>query len=189
MSPKTRRVLMILAGVLLAVVVIAFAIVRHLIVTPYKGYSAPRTAVTIPPGSSVNMIAKMLNKKGDTATYLQYAFARVCGIFRKGGFDRNVCRTKGGRIELEHPAERALALQIVRFSEALDDSAAECRPNFLTNYLFETANCFSTFFEQCPVLKAESASARISRLLLADLTARVLAQGLELLGIQTIEQM
>jgi arginyl-tRNA synthetase len=134
--------------------------------------------------------AKMLNKKGDTATYLQYAFARVCGIFRKGGFDRNVCRAKGGRIELAHLAERALALQIVRFSEALDDAAAESRPNFLTNYLFETANCFSTFYEQCPVLKAEvEESVRASRLLLADLTARVLSQGLDLLGIQTIEQM
>jgi arginyl-tRNA synthetase len=90
---------------------------------------------------------------------------------------------------LEQPAERALALQLIRFGEALDDAAVECRPNFLTNYLFETANCFSTFFEQCPVLKAESESLRTSRLLLADLTARVLAQGLDLLGIKVIEQM
>ena len=82
-----------------------------------------------------------------------------------------------------------MALKLIRFSEALDDAADECRPNFLTNYLFETANCFSTFFEQCPVLKAEAESVRTSRLLLADLTARVLAQGLDLLGIQTIEQM
>ncbi|HEY3968356.1 MAG TPA: arginine--tRNA ligase [Planctomycetaceae bacterium] len=133
--------------------------------------------------------SKMLATKGDTATYLQYAFARVCGIFRKGGIDRSFCRAAGGGIELAHPAERALALQLIRFSEALDDAAAECRPNFLTNYLFETANCFSTFFEQCPVLKAEAESVRTSRLLLADLTARVLTQGLQLLGIQTIEQM
>ncbi len=133
--------------------------------------------------------SKMLATKGDTATYLQYAFARVCGIFRKGGVDRSACRAAGGRIELAHPAERTLALQLIRFSEALDDAATECRPNFLTNYLFETANCFSTFFEHCPVLKAEAESVRTSRLLLADLTARVLAQGLELLGIQTIEQM
>jgi arginyl-tRNA synthetase len=133
--------------------------------------------------------AKMLATKGDTATYLQYAFARVCGIFRKGGLDRSACRTAGGQIELTHPAERALALQLIRFGEALDDVVAECRPNFLTNYLFESANCFSTFFEHCPVLKAESEAIRTSRLLLADLTARVLAQGLELLGIHTIEQM
>lgn len=133
--------------------------------------------------------AKMLATKGDTATYLQYAFARVCGIFRKGGLDRGACRSAAGEILLTHPAERGLALQLIRFSEAIDDAAVECRPNFLTNYLFETANCFSTFFEQCPVLKAESESLRNSRLLLADLTARVLAKGLELLGIQTIEQM
>lgn len=132
---------------------------------------------------------KMLATKGDTATYLQYAFARVCGIFRKGGLDRCACRAAGGRIELAHPAERALALKLIRFNEALDDAVVEYRPNFLTNYLFETANCFSTFFEHCPVLKAETDSVRTSRLLLADLTARVLAQGLELLGIQTIEQM
>ncbi|HTI51148.1 MAG TPA: DALR anticodon-binding domain-containing protein, partial [Planctomycetaceae bacterium] len=61
--------------------------------------------------------------------------------------------------------------------------------NFLTQYLFETANSFSTFFEQCPVLKAETEALRTSRLLLSDLTARVIAQGLELLGIGTIEQM
>jgi arginyl-tRNA synthetase len=133
--------------------------------------------------------AKMLATRGDTATYLQYAFARVCGIFRKGGLDRSACRAARGEIVLTHAAERTLALQLMRFSEAIDDAAAECRPNFLTNYLFETANCFSTFFEQCPVLKAESASLRASRLLLADLTAQVLSQGLDLLGIRTIEQM
>ena len=98
-------------------------------------------------------------------------------------------RKAGGVIEIGAPAERALALQLARFSEALEEAAGECRPNFLTQYLFQTANCFSTFFDQCPVLKAESESLRTSRLLLADLTARVLSQGLELLGIQTIEKM
>jgi len=133
--------------------------------------------------------AKMLATKGDTATYMQYAFARVCGIFRKGNIERQAVRQAGGAITLGASAERALALQLARFSEALDDAAAECRPNFLTQYLFQTANCFSTFFDECPVLKAETAELRASRLLLADLTARVIAQGLELLGIQTIEKM
>jgi arginyl-tRNA synthetase len=133
--------------------------------------------------------AKMLATKGDTATYMQYAFARVCGIFRKGNIDRAVVREKAGRIDIAAPAERALALQLARFSEALDEAAGDCRPNFLTQYLFQTANCFSTFFDQCPVLKAESDDRRTSRLLLADLTARVISQGLELLGIQTIEKM
>jgi arginyl-tRNA synthetase len=132
---------------------------------------------------------KMLATKGDTATYMQYAFARVCGIFRKGTIDREGVRKAGGIIEIGAPAERALALQLGRFSEALEEAAGECRPNFLTQYLFQTANCFSTFFDQCPVLKAESESLRTSRLLLADLTARVISQGLELLGIQTIEKM
>ncbi len=133
--------------------------------------------------------AKMLATKGDTATYMQYASARVCGIFRKGNVDRSTLRRAGGVIAIEAPAERALALQLARFSEALADAANECRPNFLTQYLFQTANCFSTFFEECPVLKAESENLRTSRLLLADLTGRVIAQGLELLGIETIEQM
>jgi arginyl-tRNA synthetase len=132
---------------------------------------------------------KMLATKGDTGTYMQYAYARVCGIFRKGGVDRSACRAAGGQILLDDPAERRLALQLARFSEALDDAGSECRPNFLTQYLFETANCFSIFFEQCPVLKAESEALRTSRLLLADLTARVIGTGLELLGIKTIEQM
>jgi arginyl-tRNA synthetase len=133
--------------------------------------------------------AKMLATKGDTATYMQYAFARVCGIFRKGNIDRDAVRKQGGTIAIGAPAERALTLQLARFSEALDEAAAECRPNFLTQYLFQTANSFSTFFDECPVLKAETPALRTSRLLLADLTARVISRGLALLGIQTIEKM
>ncbi len=132
---------------------------------------------------------KMLATSGDTATYMQYAYARVCGIFRKGNIDRDTLRGRGGEILITTPAERALVLQLVRLSEVLDDAAGECRPNFLTQYLFQTANGFSTFFEECPVLKAESEALRTSRLLLADLTARVISRGLGLLGIQTIEQM
>ena len=133
--------------------------------------------------------AKMLATNGDTATYMQYAYARVCGIFRKGNIDRDSVRSAGGAIVIGAAAERSLALQLARFSEAIDEAADECRPNFLTQYLFETANTFSTFFEECPVLKAESDALRTSRLLLTDLTGRVIAQGLALLGIETIEQM
>lgn len=132
---------------------------------------------------------KMLATNGDTATYMQYAYARVCGIFRRGNVNRDDLRHSQGQVLITTPAERALALKLVQFHEALDQAARECRPNFLTQYLFETANCFSTFFEECPVLKAESEALRTSRLLLADLTARIISQGLELLGIQTIEQM
>lgn len=132
---------------------------------------------------------KMLALTGDTATYMQYAFARVCGIFRKGGIDRAQLRKSTLPVQITHPAERALALQLLRFQEALDNAAADYRPNLLTQYLFETANCFSTFFENCPVLKAPGDELRTSRLLLADLTARTIELGLSLLGIETIEQM
>ncbi|MFN7805705.1 MAG: arginine--tRNA ligase [Planctomycetaceae bacterium] len=132
---------------------------------------------------------KMLALTGDTATYMQYAYARVCGIVRKGEIDRESLRQGTARIELQHPAERALALQLLRFHETLDGVALDFRPNVLTNWLYETANRFSTFFENCPVLKAETESLKQSRLLLADLTARCLEKGLSLLGIETIERM
>ncbi|REJ71630.1 MAG: arginine--tRNA ligase [Planctomycetota bacterium] len=132
---------------------------------------------------------KMLAKNGDTATYMQYAYARIGGILRKGGVDREQLRSAGERIRLIEPAERALALQICRFPEALEAVAAEYRPNQLTQYLFETANLLSTFYEQCPVLKAEDDSTRNSRLALVDLTGRVIQYGLSLLGIGTCEQM
>ena len=132
---------------------------------------------------------KMLATNGDTATYIQYAYARVCGIFRKGAVDRSALRTNGGRIQLTGAQERALSLQLLRFPEAIDDSVTDYRPNILTQYLFETANCFSVFHRDCPVLKAKTEAIRTSRLLLCDLTARALSLGLSLLGIQTCEQM
>jgi arginyl-tRNA synthetase len=77
----------------------------------------------------------------------------------------------------------------VRFGEALDLAVADYRPNQLTGYLFELANRYSTFFENCPVLRAETDELRRSRLLLCDLTARTIRQGLELLGIEVVERM
>lgn len=133
---------------------------------------------------------KMLALNGNTATYLQYAYARVQSIFRRGGIEIANLRASGGTIDLKHPAERALAVAILRFSEALDDVASDYRPNLLTNYLFdELAKSYSTFFDQCHVLKAESDQQRTSRLLLCDLTARVIRQGLDLLGIETVDKM
>jgi arginyl-tRNA synthetase len=131
----------------------------------------------------------MLNPKGDTATYMHYAYARVCGIMRKGEIAREALRTGDSSISLSAPAERALALQLHRFSEALNLVASEYRPNFLTQYLFETAGCFSVFFESCPVLKAESDELKLSRLRLCDLTARVIEKGMGLLGIAVVERM
>jgi len=132
---------------------------------------------------------RMLALNGNTATYMQYAYARAQSIFARGGVDIAALRTSGAAIELVHPAERALALGILQFSEALEQTVADYRPNLLTAYLFEVANRYSTFFEQCPVLKAPDEQTKTSRLLLCDLTARTLKQGLELLGIDVVEKM
>ncbi|MFO0919509.1 MAG: arginine--tRNA ligase [Planctomycetaceae bacterium] len=131
---------------------------------------------------------KMLAKTGDTATYIQYAFARACGVFRKGEIDPRSVR-EAAAVSLGSPAERALALQLNRFPEALDDVVTDYRPNLLTQYLFETANRFTEFYEKCPVLKETDLAIRTSRLQLCDLTARVLKQGLKLLGIGVVERM
>jgi arginyl-tRNA synthetase len=132
---------------------------------------------------------KMLAKTGDTATYIQYAYARIAGIFRKGRIDRAALRQAGGEIRFTAPEERALALQLSRFHDVLDEVVEDYRPNLLTAYLFETADTFSGFYNVCPVLQEEDEATRTSRLLLCDLTARALSQGLELLGIGTSEQM
>jgi arginyl-tRNA synthetase len=137
---------------------------------------------------------KMLAKEGDTATYMQYAYARVCGIFRKGNVDRAALRQEPGdlrnpRVLINEPAERALALALCRFAEAVEDVVTDDRPNLLTQYLFALANQFSTFYDQCPVLKDVDERTRTGRLLLCDLTARVIARGLGLLGIRTCERM
>ncbi|HMB05958.1 MAG TPA: arginine--tRNA ligase, partial [Isosphaeraceae bacterium] len=133
--------------------------------------------------------AKMLAKNGNTATYMQYAYARVRSIFRKGETTPEAIRASRPTIFLSHPAERALGLQILRYPETLELTASELKPNILTDYLFDLANKLSTFYEECPVLKAESAERRDSRLALTDLTARTLKSGLHLLGIEVIDRM
>jgi arginyl-tRNA synthetase len=132
---------------------------------------------------------KMLAMTGNTAAYMQYSYARVRSIFDKGGVDPAALRTSGAAIIISDPAERSLGLAILRFSEALDKVVADYRPNHLTDYLFDLASKYAVFFENCPVLKAESEPLRTSRLLLCDLTARTLALGLNLLGIETVERM
>jgi arginyl-tRNA synthetase len=132
---------------------------------------------------------KMLLTNGYTATYLQYSYARCASIFRKGGVERAALRRGGALIQLGQPAERALGLQLLRLEEALAEVEADYMPHHLTAYLFDLAKSYSTFFEQCPVLKAETGALRDSRLLLCDLTARTIKLGLELLGIRVVEQM
>jgi arginyl-tRNA synthetase len=132
---------------------------------------------------------KMLAMNGNTATYMQYAYARVRSIFAKGEVDVEALRAARPPILLDAPAQRALGLQLLRFAEALDLAEVDYRPNQLTSYLFELADCYSTFYESCPVLKAETDGLRQSRLLLCDLTARTIRKGLELLGIDVVEKM
>jgi arginyl-tRNA synthetase len=129
---------------------------------------------------------KMLALNGNTAPYLQYAYARIKSIFRKSETSNIEHRTSN--IELTAPEEIALAKHLLNFGLTLEAVAEEYRPNFLCNFLFELAVKFTSFYEICPVLKAESA-VRNSRLALCDLTARVLKQGLEVLGIEVVEQM
>lgn len=132
---------------------------------------------------------KMLAKEGDTATYIQYAFARTKGILRKNNIDPEELLARGAKIKLSHAAERALALQLLKFPEALDAVCADYRPNQLTQYLFETANAFSSFYDACPIKGEADETLRASRCLLAELTGRILEKALSLLGIQTVERM
>jgi arginyl-tRNA synthetase len=132
---------------------------------------------------------KMLAMNGNTATYMQYAYARVRSIFARGNVDVESLRSSNTPVLLNSPAERALAMEILFFSEALESTLADYRPNQLTSYLFDLANRYSTFFEQCHVLRAENDELRQSRLLLCDLTARTIRKGLELLGIRVVEKM
>ena len=131
---------------------------------------------------------KMLQLTGNTAAYMQYAVARVEGIFSKGGIDRVALRRSVEHVSLATPQERALALELLRFGEALEDVEIDYRPNVLTAWLYDLAGCYSTFYDALPVLKAEGGE-RTSRLALCDLTGRILRQGLELLGIGAVEKM
>ncbi len=132
---------------------------------------------------------KMLQMNGNTATYMQYSYARVRSIFRKAETTPETVRNSGLAIQFTNPVERQLAIQLLRFSEALDEAVAGYLPHQLTTYLFDLAKTYSSFFENCPVLRAESDEIRASRLLLCDLTARTIATGLALLGIQVAEKM
>src|SRR5207247_1079878 len=127
---------------------------------------------------------RMLSLQGNTAPYLQNAYVRIRSIFRKAG----ELAPKIDKFILGDPAEVGLAKRLCQFAEIVPQVLNDFRPNILANYLFELANSFHTFYEACPVLKSEE-PARSSRLALCDLTARVLKQGLDLLGIKVPEKM
>ncbi len=128
---------------------------------------------------------KMLSMQGNTAPYLQYAYARIRSIFRKAGTDSQLSTTQ---LALNATEELALAKHLLNFGLTLEAVTDDYRPNLLCNYLYELAGYFATFYEACPVLKAEGDD-RAARLTLCDVTARVLKQGLDLLGIEVLEQM
>ena len=130
---------------------------------------------------------RMLSFDGNTAPYLQYAHARICSIFRRAGTSRDAARQTTP--VLSHPSERALALWLLQYDSAVWDALERYSPHRLCTYLYELSSRYTSFYEQCSVLKAESEVMRDSRLALCDLTARILADGLQMLGIDAPEQM
>lgn len=127
----------------------------------------------------------MLSFEGNTAPYLQYAYARIRSVFRKAGVG-----SVTAAVTVNEPAERALAVKLLQFAEAVDGVAKEGLPNHLCTYLHELAGNFMRFYEACPILKEGVAEeVRNSRLQLAELTAQTLKRGLGLLGIGVMERM
>ena len=152
----------------------------------YADYSNNRTS------DYIFSFDKMLAMEGNTAPYMQYAYARIKSIERKAiekDVDRKKELKKVKNLNLTDPAEIDLGKHLIRYGEAIEAAVADYRPNYLTTYLFELAQKFSAFYTNCPVLKAPP-DKRPTRLLLCDLTAKTINHGLtNLLGIQVVERM
>jgi arginyl-tRNA synthetase len=127
----------------------------------------------------------MLRFEGNTAVFLLYAYVRINGIKRKTGADMEAV-LRSYQINVKHPSEISLAVHLRRFGEVLEVMAKDLLPNRLTDYLYELAEKFNAFFRDCRVEGTEEEG---SRLVLCELTARVLKQGLEILGLDTVERM
>ena len=128
----------------------------------------------------------MLSFEGNTAPYLQYAYARIQSIFRRAGVATDTATT----IQLQEAAERTLAVKLLQFAEVVDGVAKDGLPNHLCTYLYELSGNFMSFYEACPILKeGVEPQIRASRLRLAALTANTLQIGLGLLGIDVMERM
>jgi arginyl-tRNA synthetase len=130
---------------------------------------------------------RMLSFDGNTAAYLQYAYVRIRSIFRRA--EVAVDSADAAALTLTVPQERALALALLEFRPAVASVGETLQPHKLCTYLFDLAQAFTAFFEHCPVLRAESPSVQRSRLVLCEITAGTLQTGLDLLGIETVEQM
>ena len=127
----------------------------------------------------------MLAFEGNTSPYLQYAYTRIQSIFRRAGADADM-----GPVQLTEAAEEALAQKLVLFNDAVQNVAAKGMPHLLCTYLYELSGLFMSFYEACPINKeGVEPAAKASRLTLCAATARVIKQGLALLGIQVLERM
>ncbi|GAA2561316.1 MULTISPECIES: arginine--tRNA ligase [Streptomyces] len=129
---------------------------------------------------------QMVSLNGDTSVYLQYAYARINSILRKA--PEGVRPAAHPELDL-HEAERALGLHVDAFAEAVAEAAREYAPHKLTAYLYQLASLYTSFYDKCPVLKAESPQQVENRLFLCDVTARTLHRGMALLGIRTPERL
>ncbi|MCH0568563.1 arginine--tRNA ligase [Streptomyces sp. MUM 136J] len=128
---------------------------------------------------------QMVSLNGDTSVYLQYAYARIQSILRKAGETRPAAHPE---LDL-HEAERALGLHADAFAAAVAEAAGEYAPHKMTAYLYQLASLFTTFYDKCPVLGADTPEQVANRLFLCDVTARTLHQGMALLGIRTPERL
>ncbi|WCG81524.1 arginine--tRNA ligase [Pectobacterium sp. A5351] len=128
----------------------------------------------------------MLAFEGNTAPYMQYAYTRVASIFKRAGIQEDSLTQP---ITLSDEREFALATRLLQFEETITTVAREGTPHVMCSYLYDLAGLFSGFYEHCPIINADSDDVRQSRLRLALLTAKTLKQGLDTLGIETVEKM
>lgn len=136
-------------------------------------------------GDYVFSYDRMLRFEGNTAAFLMYAYVRVVGIKRKIGADIKKIQDHS-KIQISHPSESALAMQLLQFEETLDRVSCDLLPNRLTDYLYVLAEKFNAFYRDCMV---EGSPEQNSRLLLIEVVARTLKQGLSILGVKTVEKM
>ncbi|KMO99621.1 arginine--tRNA ligase [Streptomyces roseus] len=128
---------------------------------------------------------QMVSLTGDTSVYLQYAYARIQSILRKAGQARPTAHPE---LALT-PSERALGLHLDQFGELIAEAAQEHAPHKVAAYLYQLASLYTTFYAECPVLKADTPEQVENRLFLCELTARTLTKGMSLLGIRTPERL
>ena len=129
----------------------------------------------------------MLSFEGNTAPYMQYAYTRIRSIFNRSQIA--LSEVEQAQLSITDEKERALAIKLLQFEEAVQVVGKDGTPHVLCAYLYELAGAFSSFYEHCPILNHDDQQVKLSRLKLALLTERTLKQGLDLLGIKTVEKM